>query len=91
MPPFSCCPFLTVCCLHLCDFYGADSFVPLSRGEEQMKKCSFTSKGHIPGTFFLFLNKYCNEKVCFFFFFLIEQETILVSLSFVTQRLEKYN
>lgn len=90
MPPFSCCPFLTVCCLHLCDFYGADSFVPLSRGEEQMKKCSFTSKGHIPGTFFLFLNKYCNAKV-FCFFFLIEQETILVSLSFVTQRLEKYN
>ena len=54
MPPFSCCPFITVCCLHLCDFYGADSFVPLCRGEEQMKKCSFTSKGHIPGTFFLF-------------------------------------
>lgn len=67
MPPFSCCPFITVCCLHLCDFYGADSFVPLSRGEEHMKKCSFTSKGHIPGTFFLFLNKYRNAKVFLFF------------------------
>lgn len=42
MPSFNCSPFMTVCCLLLCGFYGADSPVLLSRGEEQMKKCSFT-------------------------------------------------